>query len=290
MYTALRGESLCFVLWFGLNLSQLRIHFNVRELAEMRDNGAPIMPLLQYITREEQCKISKVIKVLIVDDHPLFREGLMKALSLEDDIHVLGHSEDGENALRVIQKLNPDVILLDVNLPGINGLQVARQLKSENASVSIVMLTAYHDTQQVIYAMRAGASAYCNKDIRPEHLVEVIRDTANGAYVVDEKRMDKRALEDWIQSHIESISSGAYIDGDEQFVPLSPREMEILQAVTNGLSNKEIASKLRISQQTVKNHMTSILRKLNVDDRTQAAVKALRHGWVRIHDGDGDDF
>ncbi|MEQ8671714.1 MAG: response regulator transcription factor [Aggregatilineales bacterium] len=231
-----------------------------------------------------------MIKVLIVDDHAIFRDGLIKALSLEDDIHVLGHSEDGEDALRVIQKLSPDVVLLDVNLPGINGLQVARRLKTEHSDISVVMLTAYHDTQQVIYAMRAGASAYCNKDIRPEDLIDVIRDTASGFYVVDEKRMDKRNVDDWIQSHIESMSSGTYIDGEEQFVPLSPREMEILQAVTNGLSNKEIASKLRISQQTVKNHMTSILRKLNVDDRTQAAVKALRHGWVRIHDGEDDDF
>ncbi len=238
--------------------------------------------------REEQGKINSVINVIIVDDHPLFREGLERALSLEDDINVSGYSENGEEALKTIRKANPDVILLDVNLPGINGIQVARQLKSDRSDVVVIMLTAHHETQQVIYAMRAGASAYCNKDIRPEDLVSIIRDTFGGKFVIEDKRMDKRELESWIEGRIESLGSSAYIDGEEQFVPLSPREMEILQAVTNGLSNKEIASKLGISQQTVKNHMTSILRKLNVEDRTQAAVKALRHGWVRINDDDFD--
>lgn len=230
--------------------------------------------------------MKKIIRVLVVDDHPLFREGLQRAFSLEDDIDVVGTSDDGEKAIRIVQQLNPDVILLDVNLPTMNGLQVARHIKSNNANIAIIMLTAYHDTQQVIYAMRAGASAYCVKDIRPEKLAQVIRETLKGVYIVEDHRMDKRALDSWIQSNIESMSGSYSVDGEEQYVPLSPREMEILQAVTHGLSNKEIANKLGISQQTVKNHMTSILRKLNVDDRTQAAVKALRHGWVRIEDED----
>lgn len=230
--------------------------------------------------------MKKNIRVLVVDDHPLFREGLQRAFSLEDDIEVVGYSDDGEKAIRVVQKLQPDVVLLDVNLPTMNGLQVARHLKSQSPKIAIIMLTAYHDTQQVIYAMRAGAAAYCVKDISPEKLADVIRDAVKGIYVVEENRMDKRALDNWIQSNIEALSGSYAVDGEDQYVPLSPREMEILQAVTHGLSNKEIANKLGISQQTVKNHMTSILRKLNVDDRTQAAVKALRHGWVRIEDED----
>src|SRR5262245_62091743 len=110
----------------------------------------------------------RTISVLIVDDHPLFRDGLQKALSMEDGLDVIGQCEDGLEALRVARKLQPDVVLLDINLPSINGLQVARQLKTDRASIAIVVLTAYHDSEQVLHAMRAGASAYCAKDVTPE--------------------------------------------------------------------------------------------------------------------------
>ncbi len=222
--------------------------------------------------------------MLIVDDHPLFRDGLQRALEFEDDIVVLGQCADGEVALRAARERQPDVILLDVSLPQINGLQVARQLRSELGRIAVVILTAYHDSQQVIHAMRAGASAYCAKDITPDKLVEIIRLVASGYYVVDEQRMTDDEFQRWLSSSLEAITGPYVIDPDEHYVPLSPRELEILQFVTNGLSNKQIAQRLRISQQTVKNHMTSILKKLNVQDRTQAAVTALRHGWVRIKD------
>jgi DNA-binding NarL/FixJ family response regulator len=179
--------------------------------------------------------------------------------------------------------LEPDVVLLDINLPAMNGLQVARQLKAQGSHVAVVVLTAYHDTQQVLHTMRAGASAYCPKDITPEELIRIIHDAAGGYYIVGDLRMDAGELESWINAHMEVISGPYVIDPDEHYIPLSAREMEILEYVTNGLSNKEIASRLKISQQTVKNHMTSILKKLNVQDRTQAAVTALRHGWVRLH-------
>jgi DNA-binding NarL/FixJ family response regulator len=224
----------------------------------------------------------QTISVLIVDDHPLFREGLQIALSLEDDITVVGQCADGHEALQAAAQLRPDVVLLDVNLPSINGLQVARQLKGEALNTAIVMLTAYHDSEQVLHTMRVGASAYCPKDITPDELVEVIRAAAAGYYIVDKQRMDSDQLQSWISNHMESLNAPYMIDPDEHYIPLSPREMEILEFVTNGLSNKEIARRLKISQQTVKNHMTSILKKLNVQDRTQAAVHALRHGWVRI--------
>lgn len=233
--------------------------------------------------REEQ-RLERRISILIVDDHPLFRDGLQQALSLEDDLLVIGQSEDGEDALRSARRLQPDVVLLDINLPLMNGLQVARTLKAERNNTAIIVLTAYHDSQQVLHAMRAGASAYCSKDVTPDELIEIIRDVATGLYVVENERMDERALESWIQSNIEAMSGPYIIDAEEHYIPLSPREMEILQFVTNGLSNKEIAMKLRISQQTVKNHMTSILKKLNVEDRTQAAVNAIRRGWVRLKD------
>lgn len=225
------------------------------------------------------------ISVLIVDDHPMFRDGLKQALELEDDIVVVGYSDEGEDAIKKARQFRPRVILLDVNLPGMNGFQVARQIKSEHPEIAVIVLTAYHDIQQVIHAMRAGASAYCSKEVTPDELVEVVRDVSRGYYIVGGEKLDHRALENWIQASIEAMSGPYVIDSEEHYVPLSPREMEILQFVTHGLSNKEIALKLRISQQTVKNHMTSILKKLNVEDRTQAAVNALRRGWVRLEDG-----
>lgn len=224
------------------------------------------------------------ISVLIVDDHPLFRDGLQKALEFEDDIVVVGQSRDGAEALAAARALQPDVVLLDINLPGMNGLQVARQLKADRANVTVVVLTAYHDTQQVLHAMRAGASAYCAKDIMPDDLMTVIRDVTAGYYIINNERLDEREYENWMSAHLEQASGPYASDPEEHFVPLSPREMEILQFVVRGLSNKEIANELQISHQTVKNHMTAILKKLNVQDRTQAAVTALRYGWVRIHD------
>ena len=221
--------------------------------------------------------------VLIVDDHPLFREGLQQALDFEDDIEVIGQAADGQQALQLVMRLQPSVVLLDINLPSINGLQVARQIKAERSAIAIVFLTAYHDSQQVLHAMRAGASAYCPKDITPDDLVEVIRAVARGYYIVGGEQVSAQDVQAWISANVEAMSGTYIVDPDEHYIPLSPRELEILEFVTNGMSNKEIANRLGISQQTVKNHMTSILKKLNVQDRTQAAVTALRHGWVRIH-------
>lgn len=228
----------------------------------------------------DELRKPRKISILLVDDHPLFLDGLQQALALEDDLNVLGQCDNGEEALRLVRQIQPDVIVLDINLPGINGLQVARQIKIERMNVAIIMLTAYHDEQQVLHAMRTGASAYCSKDIMPDELVRIIRDVARGLYVVKSERLDERQLKSWMLSSVEAMSP--YIDDKEgHFVPLSNREMEILQFVTDGMSNKEIAAKLGISQQTVKNHMTSILKKLNVETRTQAVVNALRQGWVR---------
>lgn len=222
------------------------------------------------------------IRVLIVDDHPLFRSGLERALNYVSEIEIVGISESGEEALQQVGSLRPDVVLLDVNLPGMNGLQVTRQLTSDYDDLNIVILTAHHDTEQVIHAMRTGASAYCAKDVEAEKLINIIRDVAAGYHVADDKRMTESEYEEWIGQQIDESTGPYTIDAEGHYIPLSPREMEILTHVTHGMINKEIAIKLGISQQTVKNHMTSILKKLNVKDRTQAAVTALRHGWVRI--------
>ncbi len=221
------------------------------------------------------------ITLVIVDDHPVFRQGLRNLFSTESDIELIGEGGSGEQALELVRDLQPDVLLLDINLPGINGLQVTNRLKVERTSTVIVLLTAYDDTEQVLHAMRSGASAYCPKDIEPEVLIDIVHRVVNGYFVVANRMFDSEELKEWLDAGVEAVTGPYMIDPGEHFVPLSPREMEILQYVTQGKSNKEIAQSLGISHQTVKNHMTSILKKLDVRDRTQAAVYALQRGWVR---------
>jgi DNA-binding NarL/FixJ family response regulator len=224
------------------------------------------------------------IGVIIVDDHPLFREGVRNVINGEPDLQVIGESISGEEALPALKELRPAVALVDVNLPGINGIQVTRQVEADRLQTAIVLLTAYDDVEQVLHGFRAGAAAYCSKDIQAGKLIDVIRQVARGFYVVGDQVFDKNGLAEWLEKGVESVRR-PHLDGEvEAFSPLSPREMEILQYVTRGLSNKEIAGRLGISHQTVKNHMTAILHKLDVEDRTQAAVYALRHGWVRLQD------
>jgi DNA-binding NarL/FixJ family response regulator len=223
------------------------------------------------------------IKVLIVDDHPVFRDGLRNLLATSKGLRVVGEAEDGAEALEAVESLQPDVVIMDINIPVLNGMQATRQIKSAHSQVNVIMLTAYDDDEQVYHAIRTGASAYYPKDVSPERLVEAIRHVSQGKYVVGGQLMDEREIEKWLAEAFERFG-GLLIDMDEKFRPLSPREMEILRLITRGLSNKEIAYTLGISHQTVKNHMTSILRKLDVEDRTQAAVSALRRGWVRLQD------
>ncbi len=226
--------------------------------------------------------MSQQIKVLIVDDHPVFRQGLCDVLETDPHIKVVGEAADGEVAIEMIYEVNPDVILMDINLPTINGLQVTRKVKAQLPDMKIIMITGYDDAEQVFHALRSGAAAYCPKDITPEALIGIIHSVNDGNYVVGEKTMSYDELMSWVEQKIGRFGGPLITDNEDIFVPLSPREMEILEHVTKGLSNKEIAYKLGISHQTVKNHMTAILRKLRVDDRTQAAVYALRHGWVRL--------
>ena len=226
--------------------------------------------------------MSQQIKLLIVDDHPVFRQGLRDVLETDPRVQVVGEAADGEIAIELAYQLSTDVILMDINLPTINGLQVTRKIRGQLPHINIIMITGYDDAEQVFHALRSGASAYCPKDITPEALLRTIFAVHEGMYVVGEKTMTHDEVVEWVDTRVGRLASNIAADGEDLFVPLSPREMEILEYVTRGLSNKEIAYKLGISHQTVKNHMTAILRKLRVDDRTQAAVYALRRGWVRL--------
>ncbi len=224
------------------------------------------------------------IKVMIVDDHPVFRQGLRNVLAVHEDLCIVGEATDGPEAIEQTQELLPNVVLMDINLPTLNGLQATRKLKALCPEVNVIMLTAYDDEEQVYHAIRAGASAYYAKDVSPERLVDVIRHVSRGWYIIGETLLDEAGIGEWLLEEFRRFGGGVFEEEEQFLAPLSPREMEILELVIQGMSNREIAYHLGISHQTVKNHMTSILSKLGVADRTQAAVYALRHGWVPLRE------
>lgn len=225
----------------------------------------------------------KEITLLIADDHPLFRQGVVDALSLEKDFRVVAQASNGEEAINQIRALKPMVAVLDVNMPEMNGQQVTHQVTASNLPTRVVMLTGYDDVEQAIHAVLAGAAGYCAKEIEPDVLARTIRAVAEGKFAVAGNIFTRRELDAWVDEQMEGARR-SYSEPGSPFHPLSDREMEVLACVVRGMSNKEIAGLLGISHQTVKNHVTSILRKFSVEDRTQAVVYALRRGWVKLQD------
>ncbi|HTX91985.1 MAG TPA: response regulator transcription factor [Anaerolineales bacterium] len=223
------------------------------------------------------------ITIVVVDDHPLFRQGVINTLSLEPEFDIVGQAENGNDALKLIRSLHPDVAVVDINLPGVNGQQVTHEVVQSKLPTRIILLTAYDDQEQIIHAAWAGAAAYCSKDVDPQHLIQTIREVVAGKFVIEDRVFNQIEFEHWLDEEMERARH-LYSEPGSPFHPLSDREMEVLSCVVKGMSNKEIASSLGISHQTVKNHVTSILRKFGVEDRTQAVVYALKRGWVKIHD------
>ncbi|MEN8172683.1 MAG: response regulator transcription factor [Chloroflexota bacterium] len=220
------------------------------------------------------------ITITVVDDHPLFRQGVVNCVSLDPKFDIVGEASNGNDALTIIREKKPQVVVLDINLPDTSGLQIAHIVRQEGLPSRIILVTAYDDLEQKVHAMRSGAFAYCTKDINPEELIANVYHVLAGKYVVNGKVL----VEDEIESLLNELSSGIFRDSGDSIRPLSRRETEVLSHVAQGMSNKEIAILLEISYQTVKNHVTAILQKLSVKDRTQAAVYALRRGWFRLND------
>ncbi len=221
------------------------------------------------------------ITLIVADDHPLFRQGVVDALSLERDFRVLAQASDGDEALEQILSLKPNVAILDVNMPGLNGQQLTHRIYTDRIPTRVVLLTGYDDIEQAIHAMIAGAGGYCAKEIEPDVLARTVRAVAEGKFAVGGNVFNRRELDHWIDEQMEGARR-SYSEPGAPFHPLSDREMEVLSCVVRGMSNKEIAGLLGISHQTVKNHVTSILRKFGVEDRTQAVVYALKRGWVKL--------
>ena len=230
------------------------------------------------------------IKLLIVDDHPLFRQGVRSALSSYDDIDVVADVASAEEALAWLTAAppnrEPNVALVDLNLPGVSGLLLTRQLRHQYPSLGVVMLSIHEGDEHAFNALQAGAADYRSKDVNPKELADVIRRVARGEYVINDM-VEKPKVASRLLSQFRSLSedfSAAPETEFSLFQPLSDREIEVLERIAAGGSNKEIADTLGISTQTVKNHISSILRKLSLNDRTQAVLYALRRGWIETPD------
>ncbi len=227
------------------------------------------------------------VQILIVDDHPLFRRGIRWSLESETDLIVTAEAGDGHEALAQSDRHSPDVVLLDINMPGMSGIETARVLKRRHPRVGLIVLTMHEDDEQLFNAIRVGAAAYCTKDVEAAYLVSIIRRVARGEYLINENVLSHPFVAARVLDQFRELARMDQAT-DSVFSPLTPREVEILDCVARGNSNKEIASILGISDQTVKNHITSILRKLQVNDRTQAVIYALRHGWIKLDSEDGN--
>lgn len=222
------------------------------------------------------------ITLVIVDDHPLFRQGVADALSIDPRLKVIGQASHGQKGLEMILTQRPTIAVVDVNLPGMNGQQITHEVTTERVPTRVILMTAYDDGEQMLHAAIAGAAAFCSKDIQPDELTKIIFHVAAGKYFMGRQAMTKVEFEIWLGRQLDSARR-SYSEPGSPFHPLSDREMEVLALVVEGKSNKEIAAMLGISHQTVKNHITSILRKFGVEDRTQAVVYALKRGWVKLN-------
>jgi DNA-binding NarL/FixJ family response regulator len=221
------------------------------------------------------------IRVLLADDHPIFRQGVHGVLDAAGDIEVVGEAADGKQAVCLAREIEPDVALIDVNLPGVEGMEVARQVRQQLPSTAVILLTTREDEEQLFQAITVGAAAFFAKDVRPHELLDGIRRVCRGEYLINESVLTRPLVASRVLKQFRDLSS-ADQEVEPLFVPLSAREIEVLDYIARGNSNKEIARALKISDQTVKNHITSILRKLAVNDRTQAVVYALRRGWIKL--------
>lgn len=218
--------------------------------------------------------MTETISILITDDHALVRQGIRDFLELQPDLTVIGEAGSGEAAAQMAAELAPDVVLMDLVMPGIGGVEATRQVKQASLHSQIIVLTSYHEDEYIFPALRAGALSYVLKDIGPEELADTIRKAARGESVLHPR----------VAARVVQEVRGTRSDTPNLFTELSDRELEVLRLIADGLSNADIARKLVISEKTVKGHVSNILSKLHMLDRTQAAVFAWQQGLVARRD------
>lgn len=211
------------------------------------------------------------IKVLIVDDHSLVRQGLSQILSLEPDLEVVGEAKDGEECLLKVKELKPDVTLLDINMPNVNGIKALRKLKDMNQETKVIILTFHEEIEYLFETFNLGANGYIVKDAESDVLIHGIREVYNGVSYVYPTMAEGDA------NQLNMLRKGEIKGTESPVVKLTKREYEILTLIADGMNNKDIANTLFISEKTVKNHVSNIFKKIKVNDRTQAAIYAYRN-------------
>ncbi|TVR74362.1 MAG: DNA-binding response regulator [Sphaerobacteraceae bacterium] len=213
------------------------------------------------------------ITVALADDHVLFRQALRHLLDSESDIHVVGEASDGRAIQTLVEQHQPDVILMDINMPGIDGVTATRELKSQLPDIRIIILTMFSEDGHVIRAVRAGADAYLLKNSESSRVVDAIRAVRRGESIIEPQLASK------LLSEFRRVSD---VREDDSMGGLTSREMDLLRLVASGMSNKEIAQHLSLAESTVKNRLSLLFEKLGVKDRTQAAIYALSHGLIPL--------
>jgi DNA-binding NarL/FixJ family response regulator len=209
------------------------------------------------------------IRVLIADDHSMLRQGLKQILELENDIIVVSQATNGNEAVQFAEECKPDVILMDLNMPGLNGLQAISEIKKKCLPSKIIVLTIHEDREYLFKTLQMGAEGYVLKDAEPDVLIEAIRSVnAGNSYI--QPNMTKELVKEF--NRVTMHDNNKYEENN-----LTAREIEVLELIAEGMINKEIARQLFISEKTVKNHVSSIFRKLQISDRTQAAIYAFKH-------------
>lgn len=213
------------------------------------------------------------IKIMIVDDHSMVREGLKNLLELEENIEVIEQAENGIDCLEKLEKVSPDVLLLDINMPSMDGLEVLSNLKKKNSEVKVLLLTAHNESEYLVKAVELGIHGYVLKDAPSSVLVEAINSIYQG--------------ETFIQPSLGSILNDKIKEKEQdqaKIDSLTKRELEVLKLLSVGMYNKEIGEKLKITERTIKNHVSNIFKKIGVSDRTQAAVFAIRNSLIDLYD------
>ena len=226
----------------------------------------------------DERKQTAVISILLVDDHALMREGLRQLLECEDDMRVVAEAVNGLEAMQQVRKLRPDVVLMDISMPVVDGLVVTRQITNEYPAVAVIMLTMFRQQQQVLQAMRNGARGYLLKSASSQEVAQAIRKVYEGGMLIEPEVTG--ALVNEYRRLSDLSSDGLSNPNYPSARALTAREVEIVRYVAAGMSNKEIASRLVYSEKTVKNYLSIIFQKLGIRDRTQAAIFALRHGLI----------
>ena len=219
-------------------------------------------------------------KVFIIDGQPLFRQGIQTSLSNLADMEVCGEAEVDEQVLSSIEASPPDVILLDIVVPSLDGLRLCRTLKKHLPGTSVIVITPQPDDEQILEAIKAHASAYLSRTVTIEELAQTIRRCSQGEHPINESLVGRPKLAEQVLQQFYELSREK--EAASFISPLTPRETEILDYMAKGYLNKQIADVLNVSEQTIKNHITSILRKLNANARTQAVIVAIKKGLITI--------